>query len=139
MELRKGSCRCGNLEYSVGDNPINAVFCYCKECQKLTGSDKWFGAWFPKGKFTIIKGEPSIYTRKGNSGKDMNYLFCPECSVTIAAEVTAAGFYSVGVSTLYQSDGISPTMCIYTASAPIWAVYPEGVPKFDILPTGMGK
>jgi hypothetical protein len=28
-------------------------------------------------------------------------------------------------------------MAIYTASAPKWAVFPEGVPKFDILPPEM--
>jgi hypothetical protein len=29
-------------------------------------------------------------------------------------------------------------MAIYTKSASKWAVFPEGVPKFDKLPPGMG-
>jgi hypothetical protein len=139
MEVRNGSCGCGELKYSVEDEPINTVFCYCKECQIHTGSDKWFGAWFPKEKFKITEGIPSIYTRKGNSGKDMNHMFCPNCGVMVAAEVTVGNFYSVGVSTLHKVSGLTPSMAIYTSSAPSWAVYPEGVPKFDILPPGMGS
>ena len=139
MTVRNGSCGCGELKYSVEDEPMNTVFCYCKECQTHTGSDKWFGAWFPKDKFKITAGSPSIYTRKGDSGKDMNHLFCSHCGVLVAAEVTAGNFYSVGVSTLHQVSGLAPSMAIYIASAPSWAVYPEGVPKFDILPPGMGS
>lgn len=138
MTVRNGSCGCGKLKYSVEDEPINTIFCYCKECQTHTGSDKWFGAWFPKDKFNVTAGSPSIYTRKGDSGKDMNHLFCTHCGVMVAAEVTAGNFYSVGVSTLHQVSGLVPSMAIYTASAPSWAIYPEGVPKFDVLPPGMG-
>ena len=87
MNSKKGSCGCGNLRYCVEGEPINSVFCYCKECQVLTGSDKWFGAWFAKDSFKVTAGTPSIYTRAGDSGKDMNYLFCPQCGGTIAAEV----------------------------------------------------
>lgn len=138
MTIRNGSCGCGDLKYSVEGEPINTVFCYCKECQVHTGSDKWFGAWFAKGRFKITSGKPSIYTRKGNSGKDMHHLFCAHCAVMVAAEVTAGNFYSVGVSTLECIEGIKPLMAIYTQSAPSWAVYPEGVPRFDTLPPSMG-
>ena len=138
MIVRSGCCGCGDIEYLVEDEPINTVFCYCRECQIHTGSDKWFGAWFPKEKFKITSGKPSTYTRKGASGKDINLLFCANCGVMVAAEVTAGKFYSVGVSTIEQSDGLLPSMLIYTASASPWSVYPEGVPKFDTLPPGMG-
>lgn len=138
MSSKKGSCACGNLQYCVEGEPINSVFCYCKECQVLTGSDKWFGAWFAKDSFKVTTGTPSSYTREGDSGKDMNYLFCSKCAVTIAAEVTVGNFYSVGVATLEQADGWVPNMAIYAASAPSWAVFPEGVAKFDVLPPGMG-
>ena len=137
MSVQNGSCGCGNLKYAVEGEPINSVFCYCKECQILTGSDKWFGVWIPKDNFKIVSGEPVISTRKGASGKDMNYLFCGKCGVTICAEVTVGNFYSVAVPTLKNSNDFAPVMAIYTASAPNWAVFPEGVPKFEILPPNL--
>jgi len=114
------------------------VFCYCHTCQVQTGSDKWFGAWFSKDKFNITVGTPSIYKREGASGRDVNCLFCQHCGTTVAAEVTIGGFYSVGVATLEHSQNLRPNMAIYTASASAWAVFPEDVPKFDILPPNMG-
>ena len=138
MSVRKGSCGCGRLQYSVEGEPINSLFCYCKECQILTGSDKWFGVWIPKDNFKIVSGRPVVFTRKGDSGKEMNYLFCEKCGVTICAEVTVGNFYSVAVPTFNNSNDFVPAMAIYTASAPDWAVFPEGVPKFDILPPNLG-
>ena len=130
---------CGSLEYSVEGGPINSVFCFCKECQVHTGSDKWFGVWFPKDSFKIVSGNPVVFTRKGDSGKDLNHMFCEKCGVTICAEVTVGNFYSVAVSTLDNADDFVPAMAIYTASAPNWAVFPGGVPKFEVLPSGLSS
>jgi hypothetical protein len=79
-----------------------------------------------------------MYTRRGDSGKDMNHLFCGACGVAVCAEVTVGNFYSVAVSTLDGGTDISPSMLIYTALATSWAVFSEGVPKFDILSPDLG-
>ena len=138
MEKHIGKCGCGNIEYCFEGKPINTVFCYCKECQTTTSSDKWFGLWVPVDRFTFTKGTPSKFTRIGDSGKDVNLNFCGDCGTTLCAEVTVGNFYSVGASTLSDNNNFFPKMAIYTASAPAWAVFPDGVPKFDILPPGMG-
>jgi hypothetical protein len=137
MEEYIGSCRCSEIEFYFDGDPINSIFCYCKECQVLTGSDKWFGIWVPKDNFKLTKGTPSIYTRVGDSGKHVNYLFCSTCSTVLCAEITAGNFYSVSATSL-KYDTFTPKMSIYTSSAPPWAIFPEDVPKFGILPPGMG-
>lgn len=134
MKKHEGRCGCGNIEYSFEDAPINAVFCYCKECQTHTGSDKWFGLWVPLDKLKFSKGTPEKYTRIGDSGKDVNHYFCKQCGTTLCTEITAANFYSVAASTLNNNNEFSPQMAIYTASAPAWAVFPEGVKTFEKLP-----
>lgn len=137
MERHMGNCRCGDLEYYFDSDPVNSVFCYCKECQALTGSDKWFGVWVPNDKFKLTKGTPVTYSRAGDSGKNVNYLFCTTCSTVVCAEVTAGRFYSVSATSL-KNNKFTPKMSIYASSAPRWALFPEDVPKFDILPPGMG-
>ncbi|RLA48639.1 MAG: hypothetical protein DRR04_05235 [Gammaproteobacteria bacterium] len=137
MTVRNGSCGCRALKYSVEGEAINSVFCYCKDCQVHTGSDKWFGAWFSVDNLKIVSGNPTVFTRKGDSGKNMNYMFCEKCGTTICVEVTLGNFYSVAVSTLDNTDNFAPSMAIYTASAPNWAVFPEGVPKFEMLPPNL--
>ena len=139
MKTYNGKCGCGNIEYSFEDEPINTAFCYCKECQSTTGSDKWFGIWVPVENFTFTKGKPTIFTRIGDSGKEVNLNFCSCCGTTLCAEVTVGNFYSVCASTINENNTFSPNMAIYTASAPEWAVFPENVPRFDILPPGLGN
>ncbi|MCE2596880.1 GFA family protein [Motilimonas cestriensis] len=133
MEIHTGSCRCGDIEFCFYNDPINSIFCYCKECQALTGSDKWFGLWVARDNFKFTKGAPSTYTRAGNSGKDVNYKFCGTCSTTLCAEVTAGNFYSVSATSL-KNNKFNPKMSIYASSAPPWAIFPVDVPKFDALP-----
>lgn len=139
MEKYEGKCGCGSVEYCFEGEPINSAFCYCRECQTHTGSDKWFGLWVPVEKFEFTKGVPSKFSRIGDSGKDVIHNFCSDCGTTLCAEVTVGNFYSVAASTLDNNNSFSPKMAIYTAHAPKWAVFPEGVPKYDILPPGMGS
>jgi len=138
MKKYEGSCSCGSVGFCFEGEPMNSAFCYCRECQTITGSDKWFGLWVPVDKFSFTKGSPATFTRLGDSGKDMNHRFCRDCGTTVCVEVTVGGFYSVAASTLNDSRDFFPKMAIYAKSAPEWAVFPEGVPKFDILPPGMG-
>ncbi|MCF6202505.1 MAG: GFA family protein [Methylococcaceae bacterium] len=138
MKKYEGKCGCGNIEYDFEGEPINSAFCYCRECQTHTGSDKWFGLWVPLDKLNFTKGTPSTYTRIGDSGKDISLKFCSKCATALCAEVTVGNFYSVAASTIISPNKFTPQMLIYTASAPNWAVFPEGVLKFDVLPPGMG-
>ncbi|WP_108651959.1 GFA family protein [Dongshaea marina] len=138
MDKHLGRCGCGKLEYQFEGEPVNQVFCYCHSCQRHSGSDKWFGLWVPLENFSFTRGAPSVYTRLGDSGKKMEHLFCADCGTTVAIRVEIGNFYSVGASTLDDSEGFSPQMLIYTAHAPSWAVFPEGVPRFEILPPRLG-
>jgi hypothetical protein len=92
----------------------------------------------PKDNFKFTKGTPSSYTRAGNSDKAVNYQFCGTCSTALCAEVTAGDFYSVSATSL-KNNKFTPKMSIYASSAPSWAIFPNDVPKFDILPPGMGS
>ncbi len=129
-----GKCGCGDIELAFTGEPLNAVFCYCTDCQRDTGSDKWFGLWVPNDRLAFTKGEPQTFTRLGASGKPVHKKFCGTCGTTLGSDFTAGGFYSIAASVLDQSNDFSPRMAIYTASAADWAVYPPGVPKFDTFP-----
>ncbi len=56
-------------------------------------------------------------------------------AVYVEAYVEAGRFYTVSVATLENSNDFSPSMAIYTSSAAKWATFPEGVPKYDTLPS----
>ncbi len=129
-----GECSCGQIRITFAGDPMNAVFCYCIDCQRDTGSDKWFGLWVAADNFAFTRGEPQTFTRRGASGKPVHKKFCGSCGTTLCSEITAGGFYTVAASILDQKNDFAPRMAIYTASAVDWAVYPQGVPKFETFP-----
>ena len=75
MEIRNGSCGCGSLKYQLKVTQLTLYSAIVKNAKNY-GSDKWFGTWIPKSNFKIIEGSPLIYSRLGDSGKDLNLLFC---------------------------------------------------------------
>lgn len=134
MSTNHGRCDCGQLEYEFQDEPMNTVFCYCKTCQLHTNSDKWFGVWVAEDKFKFVKGSPSSFTALGDSGKETHRLFCGNCATPIGLKCDGFDMYSLSASTIDGGDKLLPKMLIYTSLAPDWATFPEGIPKYDILP-----
>jgi len=133
-EGHTGKCACGNIEYSFVGSPINTSFCYCKECQIHTGTDKYFGIWIENDKFKVTKGMPEVFVRKGDSGKNVNHHFCKDCGTNLYVEISVINTISIAASTLRNAHQLKPNMAIYTSSAPSWAVFPQDVPMFDKLP-----
>ncbi|MBU2899216.1 GFA family protein [Vibrio hepatarius] len=138
MEKCLGVCACGKLEFECLGDPLNSVFCYCLSCQRVTNSDKWFGVWYPKDSVSFTKGKASIFIRKGDSGKNMEHMFCIKCSTTVAVFCEVGNFYSISASCLQNKEELFPNMLIYTAQAVSWAQFPIDVPKFDIIAPEMG-
>ncbi len=129
-----GKCACGAIQFQFEGEPINNAFCYCTECQKHTGSDKWFGIWVAIDKLAFTQGEPAVFERLGDSGQPVNHLFCPKCATTLCVEVPVVNIYSVSATVLDNNQPSSPNMVIYAASAPSWATFPENVPVYEKLP-----
>lgn len=134
MTSYRGSCDCGEIEYEFQDEPMNAVFCYCKTCQLHTNSDKWRGVWVAFSNFNYTKGTPSSFTALGDSGSETHREFCPNCATVIGLKCDGFDLYSLAASTIEGGDKILPKMLIYTSAAPSWTIFPEGIPKYDILP-----
>ena len=130
----QGECLCGKTQFEFEGEPTNQVFCYCTECQKQTGADKWFGLWVPTDELKFTQGEPATYTRQGASGKDVNINYCPHCGGNLGNEITVGGFTTIPASALTDNKPYSPKMCLFTRSAPDWATFPEGVPKHEDVP-----
>lgn len=93
----------------------------------------------PVDNLKFTSREPRVFTRKGSSGKDIHFNFCKDCGTNLCGEFTAGNFYSVAASTIKENEKFYPKMAIYTKSAPTWAVYPDGVPRFDDLPPQFKK
>lgn len=48
MNTLTGGCMCGEVRFEINNEPMAAVLCHCKDCQKLSGSAFSSGLCFPK-------------------------------------------------------------------------------------------
>ena len=39
-ERREGGCRCRAVRYAVTGEPYLSLLCYCRDCQRATGTDR---------------------------------------------------------------------------------------------------
>ena len=64
-----GGCRCGPIRYRVSGQPVYAVTCHCRDCQRYLGGAPAYQMAFRRTDITIESGEPRGFTVKGDSGR----------------------------------------------------------------------
>ena len=80
---RTASCSCGALKVTARGEPVRVGMCHCFDCQQRTGSVFGIQAWFPRESVTFTSGTPKIYVRTAESGRKIEFRFCPECGTTV--------------------------------------------------------
>jgi len=84
MSLNHGGCLCGAVRYATSAKPIRVTFCYCRFCQRATGSAYMVEPIFEKTKFEITSGTPGTYTvTSEGSGKRVTINFCSTCATKL--------------------------------------------------------
>ena len=80
-----GRCLCGNVEYDTGSDPLWVTVCYCRFCQRATGSDRMIEPIFEYETFAFTQDNTTMYTLPSDgSGKNVNVHFCPICGTKVA-------------------------------------------------------
>ena len=132
-----GRCLCGGVEYNTGSEPLWVTICYCRFCQRATGSDRMVEPIFEHETFSFTQGSPSVYTlRSEGSGKAVRVHFCSKCGTKLALTFERwpdrLGIY---VGTLDDPSSISTTpensKCIFVSEARIGTTLPPGFKTFD--------
>jgi hypothetical protein len=78
---RIAHCCCGSLRAETTGEPSIGV-CHCTECQRRTGSAFGVVALFPKEQVRS-EGPSRVYVRGGDSGRKVEFHFCPDCGTTV--------------------------------------------------------
>lgn len=81
---QEGGCLCGQIRYAVEAAPIRVTMCYCRFCQKATGSWGMVEPIFEKPAFKITAGTPKTFQLpSAGSGKQVTIHFCENCSTKL--------------------------------------------------------
>ncbi len=84
MPDHEGGCLCGNVRYATSAPPMRVTICFCRFCQRATGSTGMVEPIFDKPAFRITFGKPTKFDMpSGGSGKRIGVHFCATCGTKL--------------------------------------------------------
>lgn len=129
-----GGCFCGAVRYECSGEPLLAVNCHCRDCQRTTGCGYAPIVVVPKNA-TRITGSPSYFDFVADSGQINSRAFCATCGTALFSRLEAMpDVLGIKVGTMDEPAQYRPAMDVYTASAQPWDVMNPELPKFEKMP-----
>jgi hypothetical protein len=130
-----GGCYCGEVRYEAEGDPVMRGECHCRECQHITGGAENLFLAMPAEGFRYVKGEPKRYARS-DLDAPMVREFCGTCGAPLTTR--APGFAQAVIIKVGSLDDPElfegPEVVMWTADAPKFHLFPEGVPSFPGFP-----
>ncbi|HVN91137.1 MAG TPA: GFA family protein [Candidatus Binataceae bacterium] len=129
-----GGCACGAIRYEARGEPIFTANCYCRDCQRCTGTAVTSVLVFPLYAVAIT-GEARYFVVGGDTGNLVNRGFCANCgSPLFTRPELLPDAIAIKAASLDDPNQFSPQMECYVDSAPSWATLTAGVTKFHKAP-----
>ncbi len=129
-----GGCLCGALRYELDGEPAYAGHCYCGDCRKASGSGFIPFLSFPASAVRFT-GQSRTFTSKSARGGDSTRNFCPVCGgLVFGGVIGESSDHTIYAGSLDDPSWFAPTMAIFAAQRPDWALIPPGFTVFDGLP-----
>lgn len=129
-----GGCMCGAVRYESEGGAVMQANCYCRDCQRSTGSAFAPVMLVAKEAFKLTKGQLKYYEVTGDSGNKVSRGFCADCGSPIMSVLSGMPFTAIKAGSLDDPNQFSPSASIFVASAPAWAPHFPGVRTFPRNP-----
>ncbi len=127
----RGGCICGRVRYEVRGQPLMAIVCHCRTCQKRTGSAFSMSLIVMRPDFVLVRRGTATRELPGASGQINVQHFCHHCLARTHSEPVASPEVSyVRPGTLDDPMQISPVAQIWVKSARPSGIL-DGLQSFD--------
>ena len=128
---RTAQCHCGQLRAIASGEPDRIYICHCIACQRRTGAVVHSGTRWPRSQVRV-EGEHKIYARKGESGFEIRFHFCPNCGSSVFWEGDRSPtICGIAVGAFADPDFPPPTQSGYEESMHRWLGLPPGIEHFQ--------
>ncbi|KAL1305681.1 hypothetical protein AAFC00_007274 [Neodothiora populina] len=139
MTSYNGVCHCGQTEWAatLTKEQSGHILCHCDTCKILSGGTYTLNQIIPKSSLKITKGADSLkkYTYQGESGKNVNCYYCPNCTTHVYHHQEVAGPDTIVLRTAPLPEGrktFQPAAEIFGKDRLPWVK--EVATTFAILP-----
>ena len=76
--IYQGGCQCGAVRYESTSEPAFSTKCYCRQCQRITGTGHAVSFALP-AETVSLSGALATYELTSESGNRVETRFCPTC------------------------------------------------------------
>lgn len=128
-----GSCLCGSVQFKIEGDFESFYFCYCKYCQKDTGSLHAANVFSKSAILTWLAGDQGIKLYQLPSTLHAK-CFCTNCGAALPNYDENLGLLAVPAGSLDSPLTLHPNAKIFVRSKADWACDPEGLPSFEGSP-----
>lgn len=127
----RGRCSCGAITYEVSAPLLGMALCYCKRCQRRTGTAFSATALTAPGSFRITAGE-ELVTTYVPGGDGWNKSFCSRCGGHLyTTSPDNPELLAVRAGSIEGDPGVRPGLHQFTDYASVWWPVPDdGLPRF---------
>lgn len=125
-----GQCMCGEVKFEIDEPLIGAACCYCKRCQRRTGTGFSGSGLTVPGSMRFTQGEDVVRVYEPDGG--WNKAFCSNCgSQTHTINPENPDLVAVRLGALDQDPGVRPLGHQFVDYASEWFPVPDdGLPRF---------
>ena len=130
-----GGCLCGAVRYEADAEPAWTAVCYCRDCQRASGSGYMPVMGVRRGALKVT-GELAEHTVTAIGGGPSTRHFCPACGSTVLGglEGPPEGTVSIYAGALDDPTLFKPAIAIFTRHRRPWDSPIPGVTEFDAMP-----
>jgi len=125
-----GQCSCGAVRFEISEPILGAAACYCKRCQRRTGTGFSATGLTAIGSFSFTQGEENVKTYRPEDG--WHKSFCSQCGghvCTINPE--NSDLIAVRLGAVDGDPGVRIGLHQFTDYASPWFLPPDdGLPHF---------
>ena len=132
LPVHAGGCLCGSLRFEVSGEPLRALVCNCRMCQRATGSAFSSDLVFPKEN-VVFTGEPhgTYEYRSPEHGRTLRFDFCKHCGTKVG--LTLERYPSVQLvyaGTFDSPPSIRPAAQMFLRTQVPWVSLAPDIPSF---------
>jgi len=130
-----GGCLCGAIRFEIDAEGLGGGYCYCRDCQYVSGGMPSAVMVFPRFAFRLLKGTPKAHRAISARGISIERSFCGDCGTHVTAwNEDHQDIIPVRVGVLDKPDAFAPMANLWMRSARSWHRPDTGLQCFETQP-----
>lgn len=131
----EGGCQCGAVRYRLKAAPLGVYACYCKDCQRISGTTHTLSMIANAADVDLVAGTLAAFDKAADSGRTVRMLGCERCGTKIWNEPLASPHIVVmKPGTLDDMSWAAPVGAIWAERAQPWVHIDPTQPVFPGQP-----